>query len=262
MTALLETRALSIGYRSFRRRTRVVTANINVDVQPGELVCLLGQNGAGKSTLLRTLAGAQRAVSGDVLLSGQSMATLSRLHRARMLAMVLTDRIDAGLLSARDVVSLGRYPHTGWSGGLGPRDITIVSDAMETVGAAQLADRSMTELSDGERQRVMIARALAQQPRIMLLDEPTAFLDAPRRVEVFALLRRLARDEGLGIVISTHEVELALQASEQVWLMREAQPLLAGSATELINAGAIQEAFCLPGVQFDGVTRRFSVDWQ
>lgn len=261
MSALLELAHLTTGYRVFRRQSRIVTQGISVTVQPGELVCLLGQNGAGKSTLLRTVAGAQAPLAGHVRLSRQSLHRMSRSARARTLAMVLTDRVDVGLLTAHDVVCLGRYPYTGWAAALSPLDLEVVGDALETVGASHLAQRPMTQLSDGERQRVMIARALAQQPRVLLLDEPTAFLDAPRRVEVFALLRRLAQEQHIGIVVSTHEVELALQASEQVWLLRESEPLVAGTAEAVIQQGLIQQTFCPPGVTFDPVARRFDVSW-
>ena len=207
MTAVLDAERLSVGYRRLRRTSHVVAADLEFGVDEGEFVCLLGPNGAGKSTLLRTLAGLQPALEGTVRLRGAELRSLSREERARTLAIVLTERIVSGLMTARGVVQLGRHPHTGWSGRLAPADTAIVDAAMETVGASPWASRPIAELSDGERQRVMIARALAQEPRVLLLDEPTAFLDAPRRIELFGLLRTLARERGIGVVASTHDVE-------------------------------------------------------
>ena len=190
---ILQTCDLCIGYAPKRRPRIAVAADLGVELLKGELVCLLGPNGAGKSTLMRTLAGLQKPLSGEVLLEGRDLHGLSESERARLLGLVLTERVDVGNLSAYALVALGRYPYTGWDGRLSAADEEVVRWAIDAVGARDLAGRSVGELSDGERQKVMIARALAQEPAVLLLDEPTAFLDLPRRVEIVQLLRRLGQ---------------------------------------------------------------------
>ncbi|MBC7811577.1 MAG: ABC transporter ATP-binding protein, partial [Burkholderiales bacterium] len=195
---VLQTHNLAIGYAPSRGEWRVVAQNLNLTLNRGELVCLIGPNGAGKSTLMRTLAGMQPALAGGgrVLLLGDEVGALKANELARRLSVVLTERIDAGLLSVFELVALGRYPYTEWSGALTAHDEDVIQWALKAVGAAALANRSVGELSDGERQKALIARALAQEPALMLLDEPTAFLDLPRRVEIMRTLRELARNTG------------------------------------------------------------------
>jgi len=210
MSTVLAAQDLTVGFRVGRRARRIVLEQLSVAVAPGEFVCLLGPNGAGKSSLLRTLAGLQPPLGGTVLLGGSNLRELPRGEVARRVAAVLTEQQDTGRLTGRDLVGLGRHPHTGWFGRLDDDDRGIVTAALDTVSAAHLADRVVAELSDGERQRVMIARALAQQPTIIILDEPAAFLDVTARVELVALLRRLAREQHLAIVLATHDLELGL----------------------------------------------------
>ncbi|HRJ41493.1 MAG TPA: ABC transporter ATP-binding protein, partial [Caldilineaceae bacterium] len=167
---MLRAENLAIGYRLPRREERVVASALQVEVEAGEMVCLLGPNGAGKSTLMRTLAGLQPALSGAVWLDGARLESLSARELARRLSIVLTDRVDVGNLSAFGLVSLGRHPYTSWSGGLSETDRAAVRSALDAVGAATLSQRPVLELSDGERQKVMIARALAQEPKLILLD--------------------------------------------------------------------------------------------
>ena len=172
---------------------------VNLTVEPGELVCLLGPNGIGKSTLMRTLARMQPALWGSVELGGTALESLSASDLARRLGVVLTERVAVESLRARQIVELGRYPHSGWLGSLTDRDHEVVSWAIDAVGANHLADRDFARMSDGERQRVMVARALAQEPVLLVLDEPTAFLDVPSRVELMGLLRRLTRGGSLAV---------------------------------------------------------------
>lgn len=248
---VLVTDRLSIGYAQPRRSALMVAERISVALRQGELVCLLGPNGVGKSTLIRTLAGMQRPLAGRVLLQGMPVHDMPPKALACRLSVVLTERVDVGALAADDLVALGRYPYTDWSGRLTKADAEIVRWAMETVGAAQLAGRRVGELSDGERQKVMIARALAQEPAVMILDEPTAFLDLPRRVEIMGTLRRLARQTGQAILLSTHDLDLALRSADTIWLLAQGGKLQTGAPEDLVLGGAFQAAFEMDGIEFD-----------
>lgn len=255
--AALDAAGLRVGFRTGRRAERIVLDDLSVAVQPGEFVCLLGRNGAGKSTLLRTLAGLQPALAGTVRLGGTDLRRLRRADVARRLAAVLTDQHDTGRLTARELVGLGRHPHTGWLGRLDADDDAVVDEALATVSAGHVADRVVVELSDGERQRVMIARALAQQPAVVILDEPAAFLDVSARVEVVALLRRLARERGLAIVLATHDLELALRSADTVWLLTAHGTLESGLPEDAVAAGVLDRVFPNASWAFDPVQWRF-----
>lgn len=260
---VLRANALDVGYRS-RRRGRTVLSTVDLTLHAGELVCLLGVNGTGKSTLLRTLAGMQPPLAGSVSLTGVPLDELSRAERARQLAVVLTTRVQVGNLRGIDLVELGRAPYTGWSGKLSAEDRTVVRQALALAGAESLAERMLDELSDGERQRLMVARALAQQPAVVLLDEPTAFLDAPRRAELTAVLRGLARDTGMAVLLSTHDVELALRNADVVWLvLPDGGPgsgtVVAGAPEDLVLDGVLDRAFGGRDHTFDPLAGGFQV---
>lgn len=242
MTALTA-HALTIGYTPTRRTLKPVARGLDFSVSRGQFVCLLGPNGAGKSTLLRTLAGLQKPLAGDIVLDGCDLYGLTTQERARSVAVVLTDRVNPGLLTGWGLVALGRTPHTGFMGTLAPADEHAVQEAVEAVGAVALADRPVVELSDGERQKIMIARALAQETPVILLDEPTAFLDALRRVEILTLLRDLARDARRAVIVSTHEVHLALELADVLWLMDGRGGFAAGPPDTLISDGSFAAAF-------------------
>lgn len=210
MTAITTNR-LTVGYRGHR-----VVEDISLSLPCGRLVCLLGPNGAGKSTLLRTLCGFQPPIEGTVTVSGCDLTTMSAAEVARHVSVVLTDRPPTSSLTAAEMVGMGRAPYTGFWGRLGDDDRRLVSEAMTTVGIAPLATRRMGQLSDGERQKVMIAKALAQHTPVIVLDEPTAFLDYPSKVAVMKTLARLAHDEGKTILMSTHDLELAAQLGDEL----------------------------------------------
>lgn len=259
---VLITEGLTIGYSQPRRPPLVIAERISVTLGGGELVCLLGPNGAGKSTLVRTLSGMQRPLTGRVFLQGLPVHEMSPKALARRMSVVLTERVDVGALAAENLVALGRYPYTDWSGRLTRKDERIVGWAMETVGAAQLAKRRVNELSDGERQKIMIARALAQQPAAMILDEPTAFLDLPRRVDVMATLRRLARQTGQAILLSTHDLDLALRSADTIWLLAQGGSFQTGTPEDLVLDGAFQAAFEMDGIEFDTYSGSFRLPHQ
>ncbi len=249
---VLQTHDLTIGYH----KTTVASA-INETLHKGELVCVIGPNGAGKTTLMRTLAGMLSPLAGHVDLLGDDVRTIASRTLAQRLSVVLTDRVDVGLLTGYALVALGRHPYTDWTGNLSREDEDVIRWAVRAVGAEDLAPRHIAELSDGERQKLMIARALAQDPALMILDEPTAFLDLPRRVEVMQLLRNLARDTQRSILLSTHDLDLALRNADRIWLMPKGAALMVGAPEDLVLSGAFEQAFNSDTVQFDRRTGSF-----
>lgn len=249
-------REVTIGYRRRRRLGRtaapaVVARDLSAVARPGELTALIGPNGAGKSTLLRTVCGLQPALSGSVTVDDLDVAAASIAELARRIAVVLTERVDPGLLDVREIVGLGRTPHLGVTGRPGPADEAAIDWALDVVGISGLADRMIAELSDGQRQRVMTARALAQQPALLVLDEPTSFLDVPSRVELLDLLARLAREENIAVLVSTHELELALRLADHVWLLNGDGGFTVGDPAALARSGLIAQTFDRGRLHFD-----------
>ena len=208
---------LVVGYPD-GRHTRQLNHAANEEAHDGMLTCLIGANGAGKSTLLRTIAGFQLPLEGTVLLGGDDVRALSPRQRAERMAVVLTDRPDVMCTTVWEMVATGRAPFTGFWGRLSGKDRNIVTRSLRLVGIEWMADRTVASLSDGERQKVMIAKALAQQTPVILLDEPTAFLDYPSRVEVMQLLLNIAHEEHKTVLLSTHDLDLALQTADRLWL--------------------------------------------
>jgi iron complex transport system ATP-binding protein len=256
---ILTAESLRVGYAVRKKAPRLVAGPLHLALWPGELVCLLGPNGAGKSTLLRTLAGVQAPLGGQLIVGGRPLASLSPEARARQLSIVLTERIEASHLTVQELVNLGRHPHTGWLGGLSAHDHAQVRAALAATGTAQFAHRPVGELSDGERQKVLVARALAQDTPLIVLDEPTAHLDLPNRVALLRLLHQLARTLGKAILLSTHELDLALQAADRVWLLPATGELLAGPPEDLVLSGAFAAAFQREGLAFDPATGTFEL---
>jgi iron complex transport system ATP-binding protein len=255
---LLQTDHLTTGYRIPRQPPRVVSEGLTLVLHAGELVCLIGPNGAGKSTLMQTLAGMLKPLAGSVMLNGQDLHTLSPTTLAKQVSIVLTERPNTGLLTGRGLVALGRHPHTDWTGQLAPHDQTMIAWAMDATGTAEFAERLVSELSDGQRQKVMIARALAQQPQVMLLDEPTAFLDLPRRVEVMRLLKTLAHETGCAVLLSNHDLDLALRTADQLWLMSSSE-VMVGAPEDLVLNGSFERVFAGEGISFDRQTGTFDL---
>jgi iron complex transport system ATP-binding protein len=200
---------------------------------------------------MRTMSGMQPPLAGKLVVGDDDLGQMNALQLAKRLSVVLTDRVNAGMLSAYNLVALGRHPHTNWTGMLSVKDHEVIRHAFETVAGADLADRYLDELSDGEVQRVMVARALAQDTEVMILDELTAFLDLPRRVEVMRLLRHLAHDTNRAILLSTHDLDLALRSADRIWLLPKEGSLRAGAPEDLVLSGAFEAAFAKEGVVFD-----------
>lgn len=239
--SVLSAADLAIGFS--HPAQRILLDRLNVSLEAGTLVCLLGPNGAGKTTLLRTLIGLLPPLRGTVWLDGDDIRALSRRDLAQRIGMVLTDRVAPAMMTVRELISLGRQPYTGWLGTLSEQDRSIIDDVLLVTHTQAFASRLVAELSDGERQRVFVARALAQQPHLLVLDEPTAYLDLPHRVELMTLLQRLTRDQRRAVLVSTHDLDLALRFSDIIWLLDGRGRLMVGSPQELGASGAFSRAF-------------------
>ena len=240
---LLTAAGLQIGYRLGHNARRALLDDLRLEIRPGELICLLGANGAGKTTLLRVLAGMIAPLAGEIQLQGRPLATYPPAALARLRSIVLTERTRAPLMSGGELVALGRHPYTDWRGRLTEADRQAIARAIQWVGGAALAERPFAQLSDGEQQKLLIARALAQQPRLMLLDEPTAFLDLPRRVEIMQMLRRISRQAGCAILLATHDLDSALRVADRFWVIDGDGNLASDIPEQLVLSGQLERAF-------------------
>lgn len=234
---LLTTRNLSIGYAA----AQPLFSALNLSLVAGELVCFMGPNGIGKSTLIKTLAGLQQPLQGTIAIGSSS------IQAEKKLSVVLTDRITATNMTVKELVAYGRYPYMNWSAKLTKQDEEAMEQAIALTRIHPLVDKQIGQLSDGQMQMVMIARALAQQTPLLLLDEPTAHLDLNNRVEIMNLLRELAHTTDKGILIATHELDLALQTADRIWLTGKVQNLLAGIPEDLVLDGSFDEIFRFKG---------------
>ncbi len=258
MKALIEIKELTIGYHT-NGNDKVVHKGINGGLYKGELTCLLGPNGAGKSTLLRTLCGFQSPLSGDIYIDGKSIKNISFEQLAKMMSVVLTDKINIQNITVREMVSYGRSPYTGFFGKLNADDVEKVDNAMKQVGVFAMKDRMLQNLSDGEKQKVMIAKALVQDTPVIFLDEPAAFLDLPSKVELMQLLHRLTNETNKVIFISTHDLDLALQTADKIWLLAEGIDIKTGVPEDLIMNNEFKGFFERDGVYFDKRTGLFKI---
>lgn len=259
MRNLLETTNLNIGYQ-LRGGQKLVHQKLNLSLAKGELTSLLGVNGVGKSTLLRTLAGFQPKLSGDIMLDGRSIGSYSQRERAKLVSVVLTDQVVVGDLFVYEVIALGRHPYLGFFGRLTLEDHKVIEKVVHSVGIDELTHRRISSLSDGERQKVMIAKALAQQTPIIILDEPTAFLDLPSRIEIAMLLRKLSDGMGKAILLSTHDLDLALDLSDKLWLMGKEREVACGAPEDLVLSGIFNSYFERDSIVFDRNIGRFRLN--
>ncbi len=248
---VLATYNLAVGY-GHGSKAREVLGGMNLRLPEATMTVIVGANGIGKSTLLRTLSGARRPLGGKIEIMGEDAAKISPRRRARLLSMVYTDRGGGGGLTVSETVALGRQPYTGFLGRLSADDRCVVGEAMDAVGVSAMAARYMATLSDGERQKVMIARALAQQTPLIVLDEPTAFLDVASRLEIMRLLARLVSDEGKTVLLSTHDIAPALEVAGRLWVVDgERRRIVEGTVSELIESEVMESVFPGRGVTFD-----------
>lgn len=255
--AAVEANNLAIGYQEKKKR-KIVQSNIHLTLYSGEVTCLLGLNGAGKSTLIRTLCGFQPPLEGEVLLRGKKLSSYTQSQFAREVGVVLTEKTNAGGITVYDLVSLGRHPYTGFFGSLNDNDHKIIDESLEAVGIAHKSHSYVSELSDGERQKVMIAKVLAQQCPIIVLDEPTAFLDVTARIETMVLLRKLAKEQNKAIVLSTHDIDSAIQMADNLWLLSKGKQVRYGAPEDLIMDGTIGEFFSKENITFDQSTGKLN----
>lgn len=259
-TPVIETNRLSIGYRLKGGKHKVIHDDLNLRLFPGEVTCLLGLNGAGKSTLLRTLCGFQPPLGGDISLMGKPLTSYSQSNFSLTVGVVLTEKTNAGGITVYELVSLGRHPYTGFFGQLKATDKEIIEQSLAAAGIAHKAHNYVSELSDGERQKAMIAKALAQQCPIILLDEPTVFLDVTSRIETMVLLHRLAMEQNKAILLSTHDLDLAIQMGDCLWLQEKGRPMACGTPEDLILSGAFASFFGKEGIVFDPSTGKLNTE--
>ena len=237
---------LTIGYHKVP-----VIRDISVKVQKGEIIALIGPNGAGKSTLLKTIARDLEPIRGKIFLEGRDMQTITYRELSKKLAVILTERIKVELTTCRDVVATGRYPYTGRLGVLRGEDQRIVDEAMETVHALELAERDFNAISDGQRQRVLLARAIAQQPEMILLDEPTSFLDVRHKLDLLTILTRMARKKNITVIMSLHEIDLAEKVADRILTVKGDTQFGFGAPGEVFEEQAIRKLYDIEDGYFD-----------
>lgn len=246
MKPVIFTENLNVGYDK-----KVVVEQVNICANRGELICLLGPNGSGKSTILRTLTGLQPPITGRVEINGMDVATIKKAELAKKMAIVLTEQVSLGLLTVFEIASMGRYPHTNFLGRLSTEDETIVEEALDLVDAGYLKNRYYFELSDGEKQKVMIARALVQEPELIVLDEPTSHLDVRHKVEVISILRKLCLEKGITVVLSLHDIDIAIKGCQKILLIEKGKVKAQGTPEEIIKTGTIQNLYSIEGANYN-----------
>ena len=246
----------SIGYRQGKRTVHVVDG-IDATLHCGELVMLIGRNGAGKSTLLHTLSAFRKPLSGTVRYSGKDVVELPQNDISKEVAVVLTDNEPAPL-TVREIVSLGRTPYTNFWGRMTAGDNAVVDKAMEIMGIRELEERRVSTLSDGERQKCMVAKALAQETPLMLLDEPTAFLDFVSKVKLLRMLKQLAQERNKAILVSTHDIELAIRLADRMWLLSDGT-FSEGTVDELSANGALQRFISDAGIRYNYEEKKIEI---
>ncbi|MCK0131259.1 ABC transporter ATP-binding protein [Flavobacteriaceae bacterium F08102] len=251
----IQTRDLTIGYRT-KKSELVIGSNFNVTLQSGKLVCLLGKNGIGKSTLLRTLSRLQPQLKGEIWIDQEKIEHWTAPELAQKISTVFTERIPANNLTVYELIALGRQPYTNWLGKLSEIDHRYINLAISQTQCETLLNKKHHELSDGQLQKVMIARSLAQNTPIITLDEPTAHLDMHHKISLFILLKQLAKKMNKAILVSTHEIHYALEMADELWLMNE-QGITSGETEKLIKNNALDELFSTELMRFDALKRQF-----
>ncbi|GBF36698.1 ABC transporter ATP-binding protein [Methanofervidicoccus abyssi] len=251
---MLKTENLSVGYDNY-----VVVEGINLEIKNREILCIIGPNGAGKSTLLKTIATYLKPKRGIVYLNGRNIHRLSPREIAREMSVVLTERVNPGNLTGYDIVAIGRHPYTDIFGRLSKRDKEIIEYAAASVNATHLLSKNFFEMSDGERQKIMIARALAQEPRVLILDEPTSFLDAKHKIELTILLRKLATENNLAIVVTLHDIELALRVADKIALIKNGRIIAYGHPEDVMKREVVNNLYDLESANYSEVLGYFEL---
>ena len=254
---MLDLRDLHIGYDEDASR-HIVAEALNASLSSGTMTCLVGANGVGKSTLMRTLSGFQPALQGEVHVDGRPIGEYTPRELSEKIGVVLTERNATPDLTVEEVVAIGRMPYTNFWGRLTAADLRVVDEAIALVGIEPLRHKKIGRVSDGERQKVMIAKSLAQQTGIILLDEPTAFLDYGSKVAVMRLLRQLAHEQGKTVLLSTHDLEIAFQTTDELWILQP-DGLLTGTLDELEQQGAVSQFLATNGLRYEAEQRRIII---
>lgn len=234
---MLSTDNLVVGYN------KPLIRDICIEVRAGEIMTLIGPNGSGKSTILKTLAGALNKIGGTVYIAGTDSGNLTSKDRAKKLSILLTERVTPSLMTCREVVETGRYPYTGHFGTLTEADKKAVEDAIELVNIRDFADSDFSEISDGQRQRVMLARAICQEPQILILDEPTSYLDIHHKIAFIEILRRLVKEKQIAVIMSMHELEFVREISDYTVCVKDGKILKQGITAEIFDGDTIKELF-------------------
>lgn len=242
---MLETVNLNVGHDH-----KTVVADINMEAMQGQLIAVLGPNGAGKSTILKSLAALLAPVQGAIYIQGRELTRMKRRALSKTLAVVLTERLNAGFMTAFEVAAMGRYPHTGFFGKLTEADKEMVWECLQTVNAVNIAERYFNQLSDGEKQKVMLARALSQEPALIILDEPTTHLDVKHKLDVMTILRRLSREKGITVIFSLHEIDLALKSCDMAILVKDGEIMSYASPEKLSNHETFAALFDMESAGF------------
>ena len=237
---VLRTRDLLIGYKD-----EAILPPINASLNEGDLIALIGPNGAGKSTLFKTLTAHINTIAGNIELLGKNLSSYSPKEKAKLIGLVLTSRPDDMFLKVFDVVASGRCPYTNFFGKMDENDLNIIHESLEIVGINELKDRYFDALSDGEKQKVMIAKTIAQNTPIIFMDEPTAFIDYPSKIELFSLMKMLTKEKNKTIIFSSHDLELLLRYTDDLWMISKKKELISGKKDELMHKGIVKEYFNL-----------------
>ncbi len=246
MAVYFETKNLSVGYNG-----KSVIRNISIEIQKGEIITLIGPNGGGKSTILKSITRYLQTISGSVLIADTNLDNYSYQQLAQQMAVVLTERLKPELMTCWDVVASGRYPYTGKMGLLSSEDEQIVIESMKTVHVLELAQRNFNDISDGQRQRVLLARAICQQPEIIVLDEPTSYLDIRHKLELLSLLRNMAKSSGITVIMSLHEIDLAQKISDKVLCVNGDEITHFGEPSEIFKESTIRELYGIKEGSYD-----------
>ena len=258
MRNVIECKNLAIGYKEKYKKETILIPDFTIELHESELTALIGPNGAGKTTLLKTISGNLSPIAGEINLLEKNLKSYSSVELAKLISIVLTDRILDQHIKVFDVVATGRYPYTGFWAKLNQHDQSVINNSMEMVGVESFANRTFNTLSDGERQKVMIAKALAQNTPIILLDEPAAFLDYPSKIELIHLLQNLVKKHNKTILFSSHDLELVLRSADRLWLVASGKPIVTDIPEQLILDGIIEQYFNQTGLRFDAMKGQFS----
>jgi iron complex transport system ATP-binding protein len=253
---VLKLDALETGYGGGKRKKLILPA-LNASANKGELIAVIGRNGIGKSTLMRTIAGLQPPLGGNVIIKGKKLSDYSRIELAQETGYISTESVKVSNMSVYDLVALGRFPHTNWIGNIDAENESAIKEALKMTSMAGFSDRFINEISDGERQKAMIARIIAQDAGIMIMDEPTAFLDAGSKFEIFHLLNTLSHESGKTIIFSTHDLHMAVSQADKIWLI-SGNRLQEGAPEDLMISGAFDHLFDSSNVRFNVESGTFS----